>query len=391
MKKLRLWDDHLNGICFEEIEDHFIMSENIFKGHLAVWFKTEDGEIICGFDVEMYRLLDDEDETSGRHVIQRFHILLSDVVFIDYREGCSVWVEQDAMDLGLRSTENLVDNESEWWKYVWALYPGTVLRHSFHEMGFTMDSSCKYTDEAGNYEVCLGKGVGRYETKDLIAPFRLEPDEENPRVDRDGFLPDTVQVKQYVGWQAIVVGHSEPLKIMLEKELVKRSNDRIAGWLANPNLDESLDAEMCFNGCLHMPLGDAMAAKIWHPDYEGNLMTRGDFDESTEEKKLKFPPNSNMFMKFPTKIFIAMGRLTETLDCNCPPCQRKVNRYGPAAKVAVAGAAVPAAGKSRKSIKTRAPARSKREGEKKRKQDKKKKDKKAKAAKSKSEGAKKKK
>jgi hypothetical protein len=323
------WDEPLNGLFSQEIEDGLILANNIFKGNLAMFFKTKDGNIMLGFDTELVRLLDDEDPTSGRHVKQRFHALLSDVVFLDYRDGSSVWIERNAMGLGLGCNTNLADNNSDWWTRRWALYPGSVIRnHSADaqpdrmKLGFIMKKT---------FEVCLGKGPGGFDNIDSVAQFVLRPEQD--LVDRDVLFPFTEEVKVFAEHQARVIGNSYGLKVMLEAELVKRSKDRIDGYLADPDLEESIDAEMCFNGCVYMPLAKSTAGKIWKQQYEHNLMTQFEYQGSKEQYKVKFDFQSTLFIKFPTRLFIAMQRLNEVNECDC--CAEKIKelgRDGPPAK-----------------------------------------------------------
>ena len=137
-----------------------------------MYIETDAGTML-GLDMEMVRLLDDEDSKSGRHVKQRFHVLLSNVVFIDYRDGCSVWVEQDAMGMGLGCNQHLADSKSFWWKLRFGLFPGNIIRNGMN-LGFIM---------VDTWKVDLEQAVGKRPIFDLVEKFKLEPD--GNRADRD--------------------------------------------------------------------------------------------------------------------------------------------------------------------------------------------------------------
>jgi hypothetical protein len=90
----------------------------------------------------------------------------------------------------------------------------------------------------------------------------------------------------------------------------------------------SQDAVKCFNGCEYMPLGTSLSNKIWTSEYEGLLMmTQHDFKMCLDKKKLKFGFRSNIFLKFPSVIFLAMQRLLEVeCECVCGVCRPVVKK-----------------------------------------------------------------
>jgi hypothetical protein len=52
------------------------------------------------------------------------------------------------------------------------------------------------------------------------------------------------------------------------------------------------------------------------------MMTQGDFKDCRDKLKMRFDFRSNMFLKFPTVIFLAMQRLLEINQiCECGSCR----------------------------------------------------------------------
>ena len=185
------------------------------------------------------------------------------------------------------------------------------------------------------WKVDLEQAVGKRPIFDLVEKFKLEPD--GNRADRDSFFPGHPAVQKFAKWQAIVTGNSVPLKLMMDAELVKRANWRIKGFLdwvdmgMAPDSQISVmsqDAVKCFNGCEYMPLGTSLSNKIWTSEYEGLLMlTQHDFKMCLDKKKLKFGFRSNIFLKFPSVIFLAMQRLLEVeCECVCGVCRPVVKK-----------------------------------------------------------------